>query len=65
MEYGINLIKKELDKLDVALSKLAKSDSAIQYAPHIEDEFYNVIDRLNELKSIFNFDKIQGFDYFD
>lgn len=60
----VDLIEKEFKELDIALSKLATSDSSVGYAPHIEKEFYNVIDKINDLKFLFNFNQIQGFDYF-
>ena len=56
---------KLLDELDQALSKLGKSDSSVEYANHIRDEFNNVIDKVNELKKVLGGNIKSSDDYFD
>ena len=53
-----------LEELDQSLSNLAKSDSSIEYANHIRDEFENVIDKLNAIKEVLGGNIKSGFDYF-
>jgi hypothetical protein len=40
----------ELIQLDEVLTSLGKSDSSVEYAPHIREEFDKVIEKLNQLK---------------
>jgi hypothetical protein len=40
----------EFNELDKALSKLGKSDSSVEYALHIRDEFDSVVSELNKIK---------------
>jgi hypothetical protein len=42
---------KELIQLDEALTSLGKSDSSVEYAPHIREEFNKVIEKLSQLKT--------------
>lgn len=53
------------DKLDKSLIKLGKSDSAIEYAPHIRNEFDKVISALNMVKLYFNKDIKDSDSYFE
>lgn len=46
--------KELFNKLDNKLIILAKSDSSIEYAPHIRDSFNDVINELNNIKIILN-----------
>ncbi|MED2945416.1 hypothetical protein VSK91_19750 [Bacillus swezeyi] len=38
-------------ELDTNLKELGMSDSAVEYAPHIRDEFDKVINSLNKIKN--------------
>lgn len=53
-----------LDELDQALSNLGKSDSSVEYANHIRNEFNDVVDKLNELKKVLGGNLKSSEDYF-
>lgn len=38
------------NNIDEALKKLGKSDSSIEYTPHIRQEFSNVLQQIDHLK---------------
>jgi hypothetical protein len=46
----MNIINERLTLLDDTLKRLAMSDSSVQYASHIREEFDSVILMLNNLK---------------
>lgn len=48
----------ELLELDEALIDLARSDSSVEYAPHIREPFNLVVDKLNKLKEEMKFESI-------
>ncbi|MNW69651.1 hypothetical protein D3C74_487130 [compost metagenome] len=37
-------------ELDIHLKKLTDSDSSIEYAPHIRNEYENVVSLINEIR---------------
>ena len=40
----------QFNDLDKALTGLGESDSTVEYAPHVREEFDKVIAKLNEVK---------------
>jgi hypothetical protein len=60
-DYGGEIMEfeclEELIQLDEALTSLGKSDSSVEYALHIRDEFDMVIDKLNKLKTKMGYER--------
>ena len=48
------MVEQLLKELDEALSRLAKSDSSVEYAIHIRENFDEVISCLNAVKKNMN-----------
>jgi len=57
-------IETIFENLDTRLTWLAKSDSAIEYAPHIRSDFNGVVGLINELKYELGFETKECNEYF-
>ena len=62
---GYRGINKKFDSLDVVLMELGKSDSSVEYAPHLREKFNEVVVQLNHIKGMLNILPKNSEEYFE